>query len=196
MRRVIIILLLAAASVRAESAPVNLLFFPPFARPAGMAEAYTALSSGTYGLHYNPAGLVDVLGFEAQYTHLGWFQFINYDYFSIINPDPVLDWGKIGIAFGAYSQERPKTLFEKPYVDWGEEELGFYELANYFVTIGAAMNFTKDFSGGINAKLNSQFVDGKQYVSDLSMDLGVIYRTKLLGPPLRVGAMADRKAHV
>ncbi len=189
MRKALLVVLFAAVVLRVSASPVNLLFFPPFARPAGMAEAYTALSSGTYGLYYNPAGLVDILGFEAQYTHLSWFQFINYDYFSIINPDPVLDWGKIGIAFGAYTQERPRTVFDKPYVDWGGEELGFYTISNYFVTIGAAMNFGKDLSVGLNAKLNSQYVKGAQEASDLSLDLGVLYKTRAIGPPLRVGAV-------
>ena len=50
---------ISAASDLVGTTASNFLKIPPFARPAGMGEAFAAVSDGTYGLYYNPAGTRD-----------------------------------------------------------------------------------------------------------------------------------------
>ena len=61
---------LIADSTYVGTTSTNFLKIPPFARAEGMAEAYTAISDGTYGLYYNPAGIGSGIGYEVQASHI------------------------------------------------------------------------------------------------------------------------------
>ncbi|HPG31034.1 MAG TPA: hypothetical protein PLQ81_09645, partial [bacterium] len=52
------------------------------ARPAGMGEAFSAVSGDINSLYYNPAGLYDVSNKTISFMHLNWLLDINYNVLS------------------------------------------------------------------------------------------------------------------
>src|ERR1035437_7472964 len=171
----------------------NFVKIPPFARAAGMGEAFTAVSDGTYGLYYNPAGIASVIGYEAQFTHINWFQNIQYEHLSLVTPVPNTDSGKLGFAIALFQVgDMTRTTALPSYdpadlaqVDWTQfsEHFSPYDLG---ITIGYAMDIKDYLSAGITVKYISQNID-KYSGSNITADIGFLYRQYFNGSFLRLG---------
>lgn len=171
----------------------NFIKIPPFARSAGMGEAFTAVSDGTYGLYYNPAGITSVIGYEAQFTHINWFQNIRYEYLSLVAPVPYTDTGKLGFALAWFQiDQMTRTTALSSYdpayletVDWSQfsEHFSPYDLD---LTLGYAMDIKDFLSAGITVKYTSQNID-KYSGSNITADIGFIYKQHFNGSYLRLG---------
>lgn len=195
MKNLIVIILwilysyLIVNSVMAEKQIVsNFIKIPPFARAAGMGEAFCAISDGTYGLYYNPAALSSILGYEIQISNIYWLQGINYWYFAIINPDPILDWGKIGISFSYFKAQRPSLILDNSIIGWDEFEETPDFLGNYSVNFASSFDFSQKFSSGVNLKWTYDYTE-KVTGSNLSIGLGVIYKIKFDSNNLKIGLL-------
>jgi outer membrane protein OmpA-like peptidoglycan-associated protein len=164
----------------------NFIKIPPFARAAGMGEAFVAISDGTYGLYYNPAALSTILGYEIQFSNIYWLQNINYWYLGLINPDPILDWGKIGLSFSYFKVNAPDNIPENSIIAWNEFEEKPEYLGNYSVNFASSIDFSKAFSIGINLKWTYDFTD-RVTGSNFSIGLGALNRIKLFDNNLKSG---------
>ncbi len=177
---------------------VNFMKIEPFARPAGMGEAFISASDGTYGMFYNPACLDAVLGYEAQFSHIAWFSGINYDYLAVVNPDPLLDWGKIGLAIcyispGDMAATNDITSYDPAYLntlpDLSQFITGKFAPKSYAIIFGYSLDPTEDLSLGLNLKLTTDYLDQAKD-SNVSFDIGAVYKMLLEGHYIRLGLLA------
>ncbi len=151
----------------------NFLKISPFARAVGMGEAFTAVSDGTYGIYYNPAGLTSALGYEIQMTHISWFQDINYEFFAMTTPMPFIDVGKFGFAFTWFQVDKmantsaltPDVLSDlnNPQYDqsfWDSLVKNYFTPYDYSVILCYGLDLRNDISAGINLKYSSENING------------------------------------
>ncbi|HPD18719.1 MAG TPA: PorV/PorQ family protein, partial [Candidatus Goldiibacteriota bacterium] len=172
----------------------NFIKIPPFARAVGMGEAFASISDGTYGLYYNPAGLSYIPGFEVQLTHIGWFQNINYEFFSIVTPVPLFETGKLGLAFAWFQVDEMDKTSELPSYDPGDlatTDFDLYKLYkfspyDYSIILGYGIEIYKNLSGGISIKYTAENID-KSSGANVTTDAGFIYKYELKGHLLRAG---------
>jgi flagellar motor protein MotB len=173
----------------------NYLKIAPFARAAALGDAFVAVSDGTYGLFYNPAGLNTILGYEAQLSHISWFQGINYDYMAIVNPDPLLSWGKIGLAVsyiqaGDMSHNSDLPFYDTGYLNSGVDLLSFtgdkFTPKSYSVIFGYSLDPLEELSVGLNIRLSTDYL-GEYKDSNVTCDLGAMYKQLVNGHYLRGG---------
>jgi flagellar motor protein MotB len=166
----------------------------PFAGPAGMGEAYTSLSEGTSGLYYNPAGIAAATCFEAQFSHINWFQSINYEYLAFVAPSPVFDNAKIGLALamflpGGIIKTNSLISFDPSYLDGYSAASQFndkfypYDLS---VILGYGIDISPSFSVGIRLKYISQNINSYSG-SNETADIGLLYKYDLEGNNLGFG---------
>jgi outer membrane protein OmpA-like peptidoglycan-associated protein len=172
----------------------NFIKIPPFARAVGMGEAFTAVSDGTYGLYYNPAGLSSVLGFEAQITHISWFQNMNYEFISFVSPVPYSDIGKLGLAFAWFQvDEMNRTtelttgeLADLNNVNFDSKVTGTFSPHDFAVILGYSLDIRDNFSGGISIKYVGQNIDIYNG-GNVTADIGFLYKANLDTHFLRAG---------
>lgn len=183
-----------AGSELAGTTAANFIKIPPFARAAGMGEAFTAVSDGTYGIYYNPAGLPSVMGFEAQYTHINWFQGMYYEFLSIVTPVPYTDWGRLGFAFAWFQvDEMNRTtelsgaeLADLDNVNFGSHVTGTFSPHDFSVILAYGLDIKENFAAGASLKYTGQSID-TYYGSNLTADIGFMYKTYLEKHFLRAG---------
>jgi len=172
----------------------NFIKIPPFARAVGMGEAFAAISDGTYGLYYNPAGISSVLGFEVQLTHISWFQGINYEFFSIVTPPPFFEIGKLGIAFAWFQVDEMDKTSELPSYEPSDLETTDFDLYklykfspyDYSIILGYGAEIQENLTAGISLKYTSENID-KTSGSNITADAGFIYKMDLNQHLLRLG---------
>lgn len=163
-----------------------------------MGEAFTAVSDGTYGIYYNPAGLASVPGFEVQYTHIAWFQNMNYEFISLAAPVPYSDWGKLGMAFAWFQVDSMNRTLElpAPYGDgitqipdgYNFDPLitGTFSPHDFAIILAYGMDIRDNFSGGISLKYVAQNID-RYNGSNITADIGFLYKMNLEKHFLRAG---------
>jgi outer membrane protein OmpA-like peptidoglycan-associated protein len=190
---------LAACSIQAGAELVgttssNFTKIPPYARAVGMGEAFTAVSDGTYGLYYNPAGMSSITGFEAQFTHINWFQGINYEHLDFVSPVPGSDSGKLGLSLAWFQIDQlTRTDALQSYDPGYLETFDFSQFSNKFspfdyeITAGYALDFRENFSAGATVQLTSQNID-TSHGYNITTDIGLLYKTIYSGNYLRLGA--------
>ena len=176
----------------------NYLKIAPFARPAALGDAFVAVSDGTYGLFYNPAGLNSILGYEAQISHISWFQGINYEYVALVNPDPLLSWGKIGLAVSYIQAGEMNINPELEHYDAGYLNSGINLLAlsgpkftpkSYCVIFGYSLDPLEELSVGLNLRLSTDYPsnDEDDKDSNVTFDIGGMYKQLIDGHYIRAG---------
>lgn len=171
--------------------PYIFLKIPPHARAAGMAEAYTTLADGTYGLYYNPAGIPNVMGFEAQLSWVPWIQKTQFFHFAIVNPWEIFGCGKIGASVSLARSGREEAGMKFFPIDWSAYPLSINSIYGLNAALGAGFTFIQGVSGGINLKFNSLFMDDGDKAYNFGMDIGVLAGFEMQGQVLKIGAIAS-----
>jgi len=171
----------------------NFLKIPPFARAAGMGEAFTAVSDGTYGLYYNPAGLVSVTGFEVQLSHISWFQGINYEYLALVAPVPYTDLGRLGFAFAWFQVDEMDKTSSLPdgFLDTPEPDFSLYKHHkfapfNYSVILAYGLDIKDYLSAGASVKVTSENIDTSSGAG-ITTDIGLMYKSFMHGHSVKLG---------
>ncbi|HDQ25845.1 MAG TPA: PorV/PorQ family protein [bacterium] len=175
----------------------NFLKIPPFARAAGMGEAFTAVSDGTYGLYYNPAGLVSVTGFEVQFSHISWFQSINYEYLALVTPVPYTGLGRLGFAFAWFQVDEmdktsalPDSFINNPesHSSYDFSPYMHYKFApfNYSVVLAYGIDIKEYLAAGASLKLASENIDTSSGVG-ITTDIGLMYKSFMHGHSVKLG---------
>ena len=199
---IIILLILVSASLSFAGAELvgttssNFLKIPPYARAVGMGEAFTAVSDGTYGLYYNPAGIASVSGYEVQFTHISWFQNINYEHLDMVMPAPGSQAGKLGFSLAWFQVDQlTRTTALPEYDDAYLETVDFssfnqkFSPFDYQITAAYSLDFMENFAAGATIQYTSQNIDN-YHGSNMTTDIGFLYRTISNGNYLRLGADA------
>ena len=187
-----------AGSELAGTTSHNFLKIPPFARAAGMGESLVSISDGTYALHYNPAGIPNVMGFEAQATHIQWFQDINYEYVSIVTPFPFYNTGKLGLSFAWFQiDEMDRTSALPSYdpsdlesTDFDDYTDGTFSPFDFSLALGYGLEIEKikGLTAGAVIKYTAQNID-ESSGSNITADMGMMYKLIVNNNLLRFGTV-------
>jgi len=161
----------------------------PFARTIGMAEAFTSMSYGTYGLYYNPAGMSSILSHEIQCSYSMWMEKINYGYIGLVFTEPLL--GKIKLG-GSYSQFEIENDGENGWtpIDWSIYDSSVDKIANKNFSLGLSCEFFDIVSIGLSYKYNLSNV-GKELFKNSTLDIGLIANFLMSEQMIRLGFLAS-----
>ncbi|MFH0948467.1 MAG: PorV/PorQ family protein [Elusimicrobiota bacterium] len=142
-------------------------------RASSMGEAFVAISDDLYGLHYNPAGMVNLKrDFTATY-----FQ----------EPDIGFNYGLFGYGrsvknLGVFAGS--VYMYDAGKIDWEDENGNASKLniqRDYLFTFGYSKEIIRDFSAGINTKLFTSTIIEKYHATAYGMDIGGLYNTPING---------------
>jgi flagellar motor protein MotB len=131
-------------------------------------------------------------------SHVSWFDNINYDYIALINPDPLLAWGKIGLAVSFIQAGEMTNNGELPSYDTGYLNSGVslpdftgskFNPKSYSVVFGYSLDPREDLSIGLNLCLSTDYLSSAKD-SNVTFDLGALYKILVNGNYLRFGAVA------
>ncbi|MFH1540297.1 MAG: PorV/PorQ family protein [Elusimicrobiota bacterium] len=142
-------------------------------RASSMGEAFVAISDDLYGLHYNPAGMVNLKrDFTATYFQEPDIGF-NYGLFGYGQ-----SFKKLGVLAGSV------YMYDAGTIDWEDENGNASKLnvqRDYLFTFGYSKEILEDFSVGINTKLFSSTIIEKYHATAYGMDIGGFYSTPING---------------
>lgn len=177
----------------------NYLKIPPFARAAALGEAFTSLSDGTASLYYNPAGIVSVIGYELSFSHISWFQNINYEYLAFASHLPWSEEDKIGLSFSWFqidsmhkTTELPSydyAAINSPSMDFNDYKLYKFSPHDFSLSASYGKSFFEHYSAGATIRYTSQNID-KSSGSSISADIGAMYNNIFNGHNIRLGIVA------
>lgn len=165
-------------------APV-FLKVPPFARPAGMAEAFTSISTGTYGLYYNPAGMTTILSHELQGSYSLWMEKVHSGYISGVFTEPFFGKIKLGTSYSLFQIPRNTNI-----IDWSLYDNTINDILNNQLSIGIAVELFDIVSLGICYKYNLSNAGIESFFNS-TIDMGIIANFLITDQMLRLGFMAS-----
>lgn len=143
------------------------------ARPVGMGETFVGLADDVNAIYWNPAGLNQIKGKEATFTHAVWFQSMFFSYVAYCQPLDVLQ-GKIGGAVRYLSAGKIDKVDNA-----GNELNESYTPYDFAFTLSYA-RLVKEIPLGANIKIINSKIDDKSAMA-VAFDFGVIYDKLSLG---------------
>ena len=191
-----VLTLSSGAFAQGETA-VPFLLISPDARAAGMGEAGTGLADNASALFWNPGGLGFLRGDEIGLTHAPWLpEFgsdLSYDFLSFSHY--LEDWDG---SFAASLTYFNLGTFNKTLSD-GPQVISTWSAFEFAITLGYGTQISNGLGLGANFRyIRSQLAPfgteqevGKGIASDVSFDVGLLYRPQKLDLPL-VGNMDNR----
>ncbi|MEW6096555.1 MAG: PorV/PorQ family protein [bacterium] len=146
------------------------------AKPQALGGAFCAVADDTSAIYWNPAGLTLLENRELSFTHISWFEDINYEYLSYINPLQELGIKIPGILAGSLAYLGINDI--KEYGNTKNTYLGTLKAHNLLLNASYARLIKPDISSGINLKLINQKI--KSSSSGIVMDIGLLlYKTPI-----------------
>lgn len=180
-RTFLILFCLAAPAIADEAATVGrqFLLLPSSARQSAMGGSSAALGGDAWGLFGNPAALSTLDRSDLVLDHLSWFGGANLESAAYAQPAPGL--GVLGGGLSLY--------WMHPFDNTGGAEAPFSALG-YTGRLGVATRLPGEDRMAFGAVLGYTGMDlgGMDSTHDLTLDLGMLYRTN--GVPLSLGASA------
>lgn len=176
--------LLAATAQRGEAAKgtsgAQFLKVSPAARPAGMAEAFSAVADDATAVYYNPAGLGGLKNVQVAGSHTSLYQGVNYEFAALTVP--LLSWAKDDRPKNAYGtlgvsiynlsvsgiERRGLTETDSPVESFGASDFA------YALSYGYAVPET-----GLSLGLTGKYLDlqlDSAKASAFALDFGGLYR--------------------
>jgi len=153
-------------SEKAGNSGLSFLEIGMGARPAGMGEAFSAMSADVNCVYWNPAGLAGIDGLNLTFTHNQWFQQISSDYLAAAFP---VRRNRIGISL---------TINRVPEIEIREmptsEPISLFDAEDVALVLAYARNlYSKmDFGVSIKGLYEKIFVDE---AFGLGFDIGALY---------------------
>lgn len=179
----------SGAFAQGETA-VPFLLISPNARAGGMGESGTGLADNVSALFWNPGGLAFLKGDEISLTHAPWLpEFssdLSYDFLSFRHYLP--DWdGDLSASITYFNLGE----FNRTYSD-GPTIVGTWHAFEFAVTVGYSAQISDGLGLGANfryirselAPFGTEQEAGKGIASDVSFDIGLLYRPQTLDLPL------------
>jgi len=179
----------SGAFAQGETA-VPFLLISPNARAGGMGEAGTGLADDASALFWNPGGLGFLKGDEISLTHAPWLpEFssdLSYDFLSFRHY--LEDWdGDLSASITYFNLgEFVETNSQGP------DPIGSWHAYEFAITVGYGAQVSDGLGLGANfryirselAPFGTEQESGKGVASDVSFDLGLLYRPQKLDIPL------------
>jgi flagellar motor protein MotB len=171
--------LLQLGLVFADSAQIgttanNFLKIMPPAKASSMGDAYIAVGDDIDSIYYNPAGMGKSMLHELSFTHVSWFQSVNYDSLSALLP---FSFGNIGVALNYLNVG---SMYQT-------DALGNTTATMNPNAMQGILNYSKEFSDnffiGGNLKIMNYSIDSanpKGSSMSMMVDLGILYDISFL----------------
>jgi len=143
------------------------------AKAVGLGEAFTAVADDATTVFWNPAGLTNLEGRHAHFSHAAWIADIDYEYIAYAQSLPYLGGLNAGIQIGSLRTDMMETTIYQPY-GTGRE----FTYSDLFIGVAAARRFTDKLSLGIGVKYireNYGSAIGGPVVNTFSADFGTYY---------------------
>lgn len=176
---------------------VPFLLISPDARAGGIGESGTGMADNGSAVFWNPGGLAFLRGNYLNLTHAPWLpEFssdLSYDYLSFTHYLPGWD-GSVGASITYFNLGTfNRTLSNSPDV------VGTWHAYEYAVTVGYGTEVATGLGLGANfryirselAPFGAESEQGAGIASDVSFDLGLLYRPQKFTLPL-LGDLGDR----
>ncbi len=141
-------------------------------RPISMGGAFAGAADDVNAIMWNPAGLSQLSGFEATFSHTIWFADIFYDYLALAYPA-----GEIG-TFGLSVVYVNSGDIEKS--DELGNDLGSFSANNIGGNISYGTVINKELSLGLTVKIFNESID-TEGAFGFAADLGGIYKLPING---------------
>ncbi len=194
---VVSVLALSAGAYAQGETAVPFLLISPNARAGGMGETGTGLADDGSTIFWNPGGLAFLRGDHISLTHAPWLpEFssdLSYDFLSYTHY--LEDWdGNFGASITYFNLGTfNKTLSNGPTV------VSTWHAFEFAITVGYGAQITPGLGLGANfryirselAPFGTEQEVGTGIASDVSFDLGLLYRPQKLYIPL-IGNLDDR----
>lgn len=144
------------------------------ARGTGMAGAYSAVTNDLTAIYWNPAGLVEVDGYGADFSHTFWFAGMSHSFAAIMMP--VSETFRVAASFVGFSSgDINITTTDQP-----DGTGGLYNVNDIAVGVTLAGNLTEQFSFGVTGRfVNHGFTN--MAASGFTFDVGTRYNTGFNG---------------
>ncbi len=147
------------------------------ARSMGMAEAFTAVADDITAVYCNPAGLVNLYGYEAAFTLVQLPADVNYSFAAIGFPLESVG-GVLGIGFyGLNSGDMIERTYERGTIDGTGRTFSWKD---YALSVSYGRYLTDRFSVGISVKYIGQYTH-EYSASGWAADIGTNYDTGFRG---------------
>jgi hypothetical protein len=191
MRKILLILLLLLlvpgvvwGQAKVGTAGAQFLKIGVSGRATGLGESFLGIADDASAIYYNPAGLTQLLGREALFTHIQYPAEIRYDFGGIVYPMRGIG-GMLGISFYMLGMD------DMPVTDYSHQgEEGYFASGETFTVrdyaggISYAKNLTDRFSLGITLKYIVELYE-EERASGWGADVGTLYQTGFRG--LKIG---------
>ncbi len=152
----------------------NFLEYTPTARGTSLGDALTGGALDSSAIFFNPAGLGFQKSYEFMASHINLLNYIGYEYLSYITG---FKKGMLGISGIFYHQFFNTEDSHRVIQGFSQDKLKIYDLG---LTASYGYKFLRNLSGGIGLKYIRRVLD--EYTAQtFAFDLGVIYKTRLLG---------------
>ncbi len=161
----------------------------PFAKSIGMAEAFTSISTGTYGLYYNPAGMSSILSHEIQVAYSLWLGRVHSGYISGVFTEPLFGKIKIGGSYLFSEITRDEQTDFSP-VDWTIYDSNLQRITNNKIAFGASVEIFDIVSLGLCYKYNLSNM-GKESYFNSTLDMGIIAKFFMSDQILKLAFLAS-----
>ncbi len=147
------------------------------ARAMGMAEAFTAVADDITAVYYNPAGLVNLYGYEAAFTLVQMPADVNYSFGAVGFPLESVG-GVLGIGFYGLNSG---DMIERTYERGTYEGTGrIFSWKDYALSVSYGRYLTDRFAIGVSVKYIGQYVH-EYSASGWAADIGTNYDTGFRG---------------
>lgn len=144
------------------------------ARAVGMGSAFVTLADDPSGVYWNPAGLANLAGPQAMFSHTTWLLDIAFNFAAVTIP--MQGAGTLGLSAVFLSMDdMERTTIDQP-MGTGE----YFSAGSYAFALSYARHLTDRFAIGANAKL----IQEKIYHSSatgIAFDIGTLFETQFNG---------------
>lgn len=168
---VLLLPLMAFAQDKVGTTAAQFLKIGVGARAVGMGEAYVAVSNDVSSIHYNPGGLVNVMGRTLFGTHINMPADVRYDFLAYSQNLSSIG-GVVGISFGALTMDD----MERTDIFGGGPTGETFGASSYVMGLTYARSLTDRFSLGGSLKWIQEYLDDESS-AEPAADLGIVYRT-------------------
>ncbi|MDI6735636.1 MAG: PorV/PorQ family protein [bacterium] len=179
MKRIIVLLslLIVTNNVAAKSpgkTGATFLKLGVGAKPVAMGGAFCALADESSAIYWNPAGLAFLKDKELSFTHIAWFEDINYEYLTYLQPLQELGIKMPGVFAGNLSYLSVDDI--KKY-DVNKNYSGTFKAQDLLFNLSYAGLIKPWMSSGLNLKYINQKITSSS--TGLVFDIGFLSKTPL-----------------
>ncbi|MEW6607944.1 MAG: PorV/PorQ family protein [bacterium] len=142
------------------------------AKPTAMGGAFAAVADDSTTTYYNPAGLALFENKELSFTHIAWFEKINYEYLTYINPLSQLNLPGVFATNLSYLGINDIKEYDQNQTYFGE-----FKASDLLLNLTYARTIKPNLYSGLNLKYVNQKIKSSR--SALVTDLGLLYNTSI-----------------